>query len=80
MARVYDTAHETIKVSDVSNFAWFDERAEAIKKAKELGKLGIDAKIGGKRAKSWANYHDIKTAAIYQNKWSGSGMPWVVAW
>ena len=72
--------HETICVNDVSHFAWFDDRKEAVAKAKELSKLGYDVKIGGKRAKSKFNYYDIKSAAIHQNKWSGSGMPWVVAW
>lgn len=72
--------HETIKVTDVSNFEWFDYQSEAKERAKELSKLGIDVKIGGKRAKSKFNYYDIRTAAIYQNKWSGSGMPWVIAW
>ena len=72
--------HETIRVDDVHNFAWFDDRKEAMAKVRELGKLGIGAHIAGKRAKSWAAYSDIKSAAIYQNKWSGSGSPWVVAW
>ena len=72
--------HNTIKVNDVSNFWWFETRAEAMKKVKELEREGIKAHVGGKRAKSWVTYGDIKSAAIYQNKWSGSGMPWVVAW
>lgn len=72
--------HKTIKVNDVSNFAWYDTRAEAMKKVKELEKEGITPFIGGKRAKSWATYGDIKTAAIYQNRWTGSGSPWIVAW
>lgn len=73
-------AHETIMVNSVNNFAWFETKGEAVRKMKELSKLGLDVKIGGKRAKSWANYLDIKSAAIYQNKWSGSDMPWVIAW
>ena len=72
--------HETIKVNDVSNFAWFDDRADAIKKANELKAKGVNAKIGGKNAKSKFTYFDIRSAAICQNKWSGSGMKWVVAW
>ena len=73
-------AHETIKVNSVNNFAWFDTKNEAVRKMNELSKRGLDVKIGGKRAKSWADYLDIKSAAICQNKWSGSGMPWVIAW
>lgn len=72
--------HETITVDMVHNFAWFENRTDAIKKAKELSKLGHTVYIGGKRAKSKFNYFDIKSAAIYQYKWSGSGMPWVIAW
>ena len=72
--------HETIRVNDVNNFAWFETKSEAVKRARELSKLGLDVKLGGKRAKSWANYFDIKSAAVCQNKWSGSGMPWVIAW
>lgn len=72
--------HETIRVNDVTNFYWFDTRSDAMKKFNALNKMGYDVKIGGKRAKSWANYYDIKTAAIYQNKWSGSGSHWVVAY
>lgn len=71
---------DTIKINDVHNFYWYENRSDAMKKVNELAKHGIEAKIGGKRAKSWATYGDIKSAAICQNKWSGSGMPWVVAW
>jgi len=70
----------TIKVNEVSNYWFFETRAEAMKKVKALEKEGIKAYIGGKRAKSWVTYFDILRAAIYQNKWSSSGMPWVVAW
>lgn len=72
--------HEIIKVNDVQNFAWFENKTDAMKKARQLEKQGIAAKIGGKRSKSWAVYHEIKIAAIFQNEWSGSGMAWVVAW
>lgn len=73
-------SHETVKVNDVHNFAWFVNRSDAIKKFKKLDRNGIVAKIGGKRARSWRVYNDLKTAAIYQNAWTGSGAPWVVAW
>ena len=72
--------HEAVKVTDISNFAWFDAKSDAMSKAAALQRKGISPKIGGKRAKSWKTYDDIKAAAIYQNRWSGSGMPWVVAW
>lgn len=72
--------HKTIQVSEVKNFAWFDTKSEAVKYAREVEAEGGTVFIGGKRAKSWATYKDIVIAAIYQNRWTGSGSPWVVAW
>ena len=72
--------HTTITSKDVNQFEWFDTRAEALNRAKTLEKQGIPTYIGGKRARKKFNYLDIKIAAIYHNKWSGSNKPWVVAW
>jgi hypothetical protein len=46
----------------------------------ELKKQGISAYFGGRRSQSRFTYNDIKIAAIHHNTWSGSNMPWVVAW
>lgn len=73
-------AHNTITVDMVHNFAWYEDRRNALKKVNELKKQGIPVYCGGKRAKSKFTYLDIKTAAIYHNRWNGSGLPWVVAW
>lgn len=73
--------HETITHKDVNRFAWYNSRKEALNMATILRKKGIKVYIGGKRARSSCyNYLDIKIAAIYQNAWSGSEMPWVIAW
>ena len=71
---------KTITVDMVHNFAWYDTRAEALRKVRELEKQGIACYLGGKHAKSKFMYLDIKIAAIQHNCWSGSDSPWVVAW
>ena len=71
---------KTITVTDVNNFAWFNSKKEAMDYARRLKQEGHTVYCGGKRAQSWLKYHDIQIAAIYHNKWSGSSMPWVVAW
>lgn len=72
--------HETITHKDVNRFAWYNSRKEALNMAAILRSKGIKVYIGGKKAKRKYNYHDIKIAAIYQNAWFGSEMPWVIAW
>lgn len=72
--------HTTITHKDVNRFAWYNSRKEALSMAAILRGKGIKVYIGGKRAKRSFNYHDIKIAAIYQNAWIGSEMPWVIAW
>ena len=72
--------HETITHKDINSFAWYASRKEALNMAKILKSKGIKVYIGGKRTKNSCNYHDIKMAAIYQNKWIGNEMPWVIAW
>lgn len=72
--------HITVTHRDVNRFEWYYNRKEALSRAAELKKQGITVYIGGKRARNSYNYHDIKVAAICHNEWSGSGMPWVVAW
>lgn len=72
--------HKTITVDMVHNFAWYEDRRDALKKVQELKNQGITCYYGGKRAKSWATYADIKIAAIHNNCWDGSDSPWVVAW
>ena len=76
--------HKTIKVYDVSNFAWFDNRAEAYAYFNKLKHFHPRIVIAGKRSRkaetSWATFNDIKTAANYQNKWTGGKSSWVVAY
>lgn len=72
--------HETITHKEVNRFAWYSSRKEALNMAAILRGKGIQVYIGGKRAKRKFNYLDIKNAAIYQNKWIGDEMPWVIAW
>lgn len=72
--------HETITHKDVNRFEWYTSRKEALNMAAILKSKGIKVYIGGKRAKNSLNYLDIKTAAIYHNAWTGSEMPWVIAW
>lgn len=72
--------HEVIKVTDVSHFEFFETKREMDERAKELQKQGIVFHFGGKRSQSRQTYHDIVIAAIYHNHWSGSGLPWVIAW
>ena len=72
--------HITVTVTTVNNFAWFESRTDALKRAKTLTENGYKVYVAGKRAKNKMTYIEIRVAAIYQNKWSGSGMPWVVAW
>lgn len=72
--------NKTITVDMVHHFSWCDTKGEALKKVRELQKQGITAYFGGKYARSKQKYHDLKIAAIYQGKWGGSGLPWVVAW
>ena len=72
--------HTTITVNMVHNFSWYEDRSDALKKVNDLKKQGVAVYYGGKHAKSKFTYHDLKIAAIYQNKWNGSNLPWVVAW
>lgn len=73
-------AQAAITHRDINRFEWYYSRKEALTRAAELKKQGVPAYIGGKRARNNYNYHDIKIAAIYLNEWSGSNLPWVVAW
>lgn len=72
--------HKTITHEDVNNFEWYDSRKEALDRAKTLGKQGINAYVGGKRARSSFNYLDIKIAAIYHDVWNDNNKPWVIAY
>ena len=72
--------HETITHKDINRFEWYASRKEALNMAAILRSKGIKVYIGGKRARRSFNYLDIKIAAIYQNKWIGNEMPWVIAW
>ena len=72
--------HTAITHKDVNQFEWYHSRTEALTRAKELKRKGIEIYIGGKRSRNSYNYHDIKIAAIYHNAWSGGDLPWVVAW
>lgn len=72
--------HTTITHRDVNRFEWCYSKKDALHRVAELKKQGIPAYFGGKRAQSRFTYNDIKIAAICHNAWSGSDMPWVVAW
>ena len=72
--------HKNITVADVNNFAWFKYKKEAMAYARRLKREFHTVYCGGERSQSRQNYLDMKIAAIYHNKWSGSSMPWVVGW
>lgn len=72
--------HDTVKVTDVSHFEFFESQKEMNERAKELKKHGTLFHFGGKRAKSQQMYRDLVIASIYHDQGDGGGLPWVIAW